>query len=104
MLLVAAGSGGKSAAIIVRQKQAEIIEALPMPVKTLPTKGTPLKVKIQEVVSPKGQSSSSKDSPTVKIDKGGVMRRRKDKVSKMIATSTTTKEVKPGLSVVSIFA
>lgn len=89
----------KSGPIVIKQKQAEVIDALPMPIKSVPAKTVQVKSRPVEVPTPKTPTTPvAKESPVVKAE-NKVQRKRKEKISKVAATSTTVRDSKLASSV-----
>lgn len=71
----------RQTAFVVKPKQTEVIEALPMPIKAVVSKG--VAVKIKEATSPKTTlPPGNKDPFDVKTEK--IVRKKKDKIQKTI--------------------
>lgn len=85
-----AGPGGKPTAFVVKPKQTEVIEALPLPLKNIPPKGVAVKVK--ESTSPK-VTPVNREPIGPKLDKDKIQKKRKEKTQRTI-TVMSGKDVK----------
>lgn len=94
------GTSAKPAGYIVRQKQQpEVIDALPLAVKTPPGKAV-TKSKSQETTSPRQGAKEAKEAAPEKSEK--MQRKRRDKVNRGSAGAAGSKEPKQTLLTVSI--
>ncbi|KAK6618097.1 hypothetical protein RUM44_002539 [Polyplax serrata] len=84
------GPGGKPTAFVVKPKQTEVIEALPLPLKNIPPKGVAVKVK--ESTSPK-VTPVNREPIGPKLDKDKIQKKRKEKTQRTI-TVMSGKDVK----------
>ena len=92
------GTGGKQTAFVVKPKQAEIIEALPLPIKTLVSKNVPVKLK-ETTTSPKIQSGNKEQQQqqqhfVQKQDK--IQKKKKGSFQKSVGNVPGGKDIKMG--------